>query len=85
MVLLGCPALKIDNHKIGFGGGLIDTANDYVVIVVGSGGGRDDLKRSGNTGEPGPVDHAAVLVGVDDDDRGVSKRILLLALRDDPE
>ena len=30
----GCPALKIDNHEIGFGGGLIDTANDDVVVVV---------------------------------------------------
>jgi hypothetical protein len=46
---LGAVETKIGNHEIGFDGGLIE-ANDYVVIVVGSGGRRDDLERSWNTG-----------------------------------
>jgi hypothetical protein len=47
---------------------VVNSADDDVVVVVGSWRRGDDLERSRNAGEPCPVDDAAVLVGVNDDD-----------------
>jgi hypothetical protein len=46
----GRPALKVDNHEIGLTGRLIDSANDDVVIVVGSWCRGDDFERRRNAG-----------------------------------